>query len=170
MQRPMILFASLLLCSPAFAGKDPCKGVKSKTDAFATTRSFEKGDLKIKKVDDAWSMQLGFASGGGYGAFTATTSHVLPEGTKVEILLQDGSKLSVSSSAQVGPTQVNIMGVAVTTYDVPLTLTEDEAKMLGTQPIKAFRVMKGAEAFHSGEPNKGDAKKFAEAMACLTTT
>ncbi len=167
-----LMLATALFASPAFAGgkkvKDPCKGVKSEQDAFALTRSFDKGDLKIKKVGDAWSLQLGFNAGGGYGAFTATTTNVLAAGTVVEVMLADGSTMNLTSSAQVGPTNVYIMGVSVTHYDVPLTLSDEEAAML-TQPIKAFRVMKGAEAFHSGEANKGDAKKFAETMACMTT-
>lgn len=167
-----LIVAASLAAAPAYAGKkvkDPCKGVKAEQDAFAITRSFEKGDLKIKQVGEAWSMQLGFNAGGGYGAFTATTTNVLAEGTVVEVMLDDGSTMSVKSSAQVGPTNVYIMGVSVTHYDVPITLSDEEAKMLAAQPIKAFRVMKGAEAFHSGEANKGDAKKFMEAVACMTT-
>lgn len=168
-----LLIASALAASPALAGgkkvKDPCKGVKSKQDAFALTRAFDAGDLKIKQIGDAWSMQLGFNAGGGYGAFTATTTNVIAEGTTVEVMLGDGAKLTATSSAQVGPTNVYIMGVSVTHYDVPVTLTAEEAAILGSQPIKAFRVMKGAEAFYSGEANKGDAKKFAEAVACMTT-
>lgn len=166
-----LLVAASLAATPAFAGKDPCKGVKAKGDAFGMTRSYEAGDLKLRKMTtdtgSTWAMTLGFNQGGGYGAFSALSMEVLPEGTVIEVLMEDGSKVELLTSAAAGSQQVSIMGIMVSHYDLPITLEEAQVKALSSQPLKAFRVMKGAEAWKTDEFKKGDAQKFSDTAACM---
>jgi hypothetical protein len=165
-----MLLAASVLCSPAMAGKDPCKGVKSKSNSFGVTRSLESGDLKLRKTNDAWSMGLGFGHGGGYGAFAATSQEVLTEGTLVEFLMGDGSSIKLTTSAPAGPTFVNIMGIVTSVYELTMSVSVEDATLLTGQTIKAFRVMKGSEEWHQSEVNKGDAKKFQERGQCMVQT
>lgn len=167
MSRLTFLLAALLFAGPAMAGKDPCKGVKVKKDAFGETRIADVGDFKLRQSKSGWSLTLGFNHGGGYGAFTANSMEQLPEGTVVEVLMADESKVMLTTVGQTGPKVVSVMGVSVTHFDMGVAVDKASVKLLTAQPVKAFRVMKGSEAWHTAEIKNGDAKKFLEVGSCM---
>lgn len=156
-----------LASTPALAGGDPCKGVQVKKDAFGTARSYTAGDLKIRKAGESWTFIIGLNKGGGYGAFTSTNLEQLAAGTGIEVMLEDGSVVQLNTSAAAGGQIVSIMGVTVTHYDLPVTVTLEQLQTLTAQNIKAFRVLRGAEQWFSGEFKAGDAGKFKETVVCM---
>jgi hypothetical protein len=170
MSRFTVALLAAMLSTSAFAAKDPCKGVKVKKDAFGSTRVAEVGDFKVKQVQDGWALSLGFNHGGGYGAFTANSMEQLPEGTIVEVLMADGSKLELESVGSTGPKLVSVMGVSVTHFDMAVGVDKAKLELLTSQEVKAFRIMRGAEAWHTSEIKKGDAKKFQEVGSCMIST
>jgi hypothetical protein len=159
-----------LASTPALAGGDPCKGVQVKKDAFGGSRVFEAGDLKLRKTGDAWTFIIGLNKGGGYGAFSTTNLEQIAAGTSVEVMLEDGSVVALSTSAVAGGTIYNIMGAVVTHYDLPFTVTAEQLTTLTAQQIKAFRVLRGVDVWYSGEFKTGDSGKFKETATCMMGT
>lgn len=159
-----------LLATPAFAAKDPCKNVKVESNKFGSSRYLEAGDLRLRKTDGGWTMTIKFNAGGGYGGFTAMKFEAIPQGTPVEVLLEDQSKVVITTSVTAGPQIVAVMGVTATYYELTATVSDEDVKALSAQPIIAARAMKGTETWYMGEISKGDAKKFQEASSCMVTT
>ncbi len=171
MLRSAALLTGLLLASPAFAAKDPCKGVTLKKDSFGDNRILEAGDLKLTKAGDKWAFNASFGAGGGYGGFTALTFDPIPGGSTVDVLLADDSIVQVTTLTLATPQTVAIMGIVSQEYNLPISLTTDQVKALSAQTIKAVRVLKATgETWYVGEISKGDATKFQEAAACMVTT
>lgn len=171
----MFRLASLVLLgtlasAPALAAKDPCKGVQVKNSAFGATRSVDAGAIKLRKTGDAWSMQLEFDAGGGYGGFVGMNAQALPPGTKVEIMLDDGSIVAIESSASAAAISATIMGVTAIKYQIPFSVTLDQLKTLTSQPFKAARVVNDASKPLEASFSNGDVKKFQETGACMITT
>ncbi|HMV68200.1 MAG TPA: hypothetical protein PKA64_15240 [Myxococcota bacterium] len=156
-----------LASAPALAGGDPCKGVQVKKDAFGSSRSFSAGDLKIKKVGEAWTFTIGTNKGGGYGGFSSTNLEQIAAGTTIEVMLADGTRVELQTSAVAGGQIVSVMGVTVTHYELPMTVTAEQLQQLVSQPIKAFQVMRGADQWTSGEFKNGDATKFKDTVMCM---
>jgi hypothetical protein len=165
-----LVAASMLLSTPSFAAKDVCKGVKVKKDAFGSARVAEAGDLKLKFVDGKWVLTLGINAGGGYGGFAANRLENLPEGTDVEVMLADDTRIALQTSASVGPQLINIMGISVTHYDLPFSLEPEIVRSLVNQPITAYRIVKAGDTWAQSETKKGDAKKFTEMGTCMLGT
>jgi hypothetical protein len=165
-----LALATLLFSTAAHAAKDPCKGVSVKKDAFGSTRVAEVGDLKLKRAGDKWVFVLGMNKGGGYGAFSAANMEFLPEGTVVEILMEDGSSISLTTVGASGPTQYSVMGIMVTHYDLNLSVSDEHIGLLLSQPVKAYRVLKGSDTWNSDEFKAGDIKKFQEIGTCMRET
>jgi hypothetical protein len=165
------LVAALLLSSfvaaPAFAEKDPCKGVQIKKDSFGSSRYYEAGELTLRGSNGTWTLNLGINKGGGYGAFTTMNLEQLPAGAQVEVMFEDGAVLAMSSSAAAGGQFVSIMGISTTHYEVPVLVTVEQLKELIGKPIKAFRVVVNGETWGSKDVSKGDSDKFRETVACM---
>jgi hypothetical protein len=165
-----VALAAFLFSTAAHAAKDPCKGVKIQKDAFGSTRVAEVGDLKLKRTADKWVFVLGMNKGGGYGAFSTNNMEFLPEGTAVEILMEDGSSINLLTVGAAGPTMYSIMGVMVTHYDLNLAVSDEHIGLLLSQPVKAYRVLKGADTWQTDEFKSGDIKKFQEIGTCMRET
>ncbi len=167
----VLAFAALLAApSTAFAGKDPCKGVKVKKDAFGSYRTFEMGDFKVKSSETGYQLSLGLNTGGGYGGFGSNSNEMVMQGAIVEFLMADESHIEITTSANTGPKLVTIMGVSITHYELPLSLTAEQMTQFTSQPVTAFRVMQGGDAWHTGEVKKKDSEKFNETMKCMLST
>jgi hypothetical protein len=162
-----LLLASTLLATPAFAGKDPCKGVSVKKDAFGETRSFEAGDLRLKKSGDTWNFTIKFNVGGGLGGFTALSFNMIPAGSTVQLALADGSVVDLTSSANATTQTTAVMGVVVQYLEIPMSVTPDQIKALTAQDIKAARLIQNDSAVATSEFKSGDASKFKATAACM---
>ena len=165
------LLAALLLTSfvatPAFAEKDPCKGVQIKKDSFGSSRQFEAGELTIRQTGESFTVNLGLNKGGGYGMFTTMNIEQLPTGSNVEVLFEDGSSITLTTTAPAGGQFVSIMGISTTHYELPLAVSVEQLRTLIAKPIKAYRVVVGADTWGSAEVSKGDSAKFAETVTCM---
>ncbi|MCB9664421.1 MAG: hypothetical protein H6732_09920 [Alphaproteobacteria bacterium] len=165
-----LVLLGTLASAPALAAKDPCKGVSVKKDSFGTTRALDAGALKLRKTGDKWSMQIEFDAGGGYGGFVGMNAQALPPGTKVEVMLEDGSIVALESASSAAAISATIMGVTSIKYQVPFAPTDDQLKALTAQPLKAARVVNDAEKPLANEFSNGDIKKFQEVATCMLST
>lgn len=165
-----LLLASSLLATPAFAGKDPCKGVSVKKDAFGETRSFEAGDLRLKKAGDNITFIVKFNVGGGLGGFTALSFNMIPAGSTLQIALADGSVVDLTTSANAVTQTAAVMGVVLQYLEIPMTLTADQLKALTASEIKGARIIQNGTAAASAEFKAGDSKAFKETGACMAGT
>jgi len=83
--------------------------------------------------------------------------------------MADDTLLDLASTAAVGPTFVNIMGIMVAYIPFPIQLTPEQIAALSAQPIKAARSDAGGKSI-STEIKGKDGQKFQETFTCLTTT
>lgn len=162
-----LLVASTLLATPALAAKDPCKGVTVKKDAFGETRSFEAGDLRLKKAGDAITFTVKFNVGGGVGGFTALSFNMIPAGSTLQIALADGSVIDLTTAANAVTQTSAIMGIVVQYMEIPMTVTVDQLKALTASEIKGARIIQNGAAAASAEFKSGDAKSFMTTGACM---
>lgn len=165
-----LIVAGCLASSSAFAAKDPCKDVSVKKDAFGTVRTYDNGDIDFKKIGESMQIVFEFTGGGGYGGFSSGSLQQVPEGTAVEVMMADGSVLTLMTTAPAGPVTYAIMGIVVTKYPLIVGVTAEQVAQLLAQDIKAARVMKGAETWMALEIKPNDAAKWRETVTCMTTT
>lgn len=157
---------SVLATSPALAAKDPCKGVSQKKSAFGVTRSFEVGPLRATRSGDTTTINISINIGGGLGGLSGGTNTQSPTGTPVELMMEDGSSLTLNTTSDVGVAFAAIMGIVVYYVPYPIALDAEQGAALSAQPIKAARSnISGREV--TAEFKGGDAKKFQETLACL---
>ena len=152
----------LLLASSAFAG-DPCaKAVKTEKSAFGEKRVVKaSGDLELTQQGESLTLKVHV---GKIGLHTGA----IPTGSLVELALDGGAPLGLTSTADAiaASGAVPYVGM-VTGWDVMLAVDAEGLKSLAERPAAAYRVMMGGAEFHSGNIDKGAAKRLMDGAACL---
>ena len=167
MIRTLLLLSvcSLGLSTPSFAGKDPCKGVK--TDGVA--RHFHANELTWWTDGEQRQLVLGLSKSVGFMAVlrkkTEDELPDLPAGSAVTIHLADGTTVPMVTESATPPSVYVLMGALINRYLTTYTLTEEMWKKLASQPITMVTLDSDQE--YQITPNNKDGAKFSQAGQCI---
>jgi len=156
----------MLLSSPALAA-DPCRGVKTKKDAFGQTR----GEMRFNMYKLG---AVGLVDTGGetvlqtrWGVYSVVNASI-PAGAVVDIALEDGTTASLTAPAPSAARAMEWNGALVTTWYVNTPVDDETLAALSRSDLAAARMevqgeLQTMNVFPAGR------KQVANAAACFAS-